>query len=115
MSGAEGRWSSNVMFINSESSFDDSLALAELRPRRPAPPQAEAASWDQVEGDWTQFKVRAQKQWSKLSNGDFDIVAGKRKDIVAGKRTTLLSVLRKRYGLDQEQGEKEINEWLNTI
>ncbi len=62
-------------------------------------------NWDQVEGDWKQFKGKAQQQWGKLTNDDLDVIAG--------KRTEMLGLLQKRYGHDKEQGEKAINDWLD--
>jgi uncharacterized protein YjbJ (UPF0337 family) len=64
-------------------------------------------NWDQVEGDWKQFKGKAQQQWGKLTNDDLDVIAG--------KRTEMLGLLQKRYGHDKERGEKAINDWLNDV
>ena len=57
-------------------------------------------NWDQIEGDWKQFK-------GKLTDDDIDVVGG--------KRTELRGILQTRYGHDEEQGEREINDWLKTI
>ena len=64
-------------------------------------------NWDQIEGDWKQFKGKVQQQWGKLTDDDIDVVNG--------KRTELLGILQARYGHDKEQGEREINEWLKKI
>jgi uncharacterized protein YjbJ (UPF0337 family) len=64
-------------------------------------------NWDQVEGDWKQFKGKVQQNWGKLTNDDLDIIAG--------KRTEMLGHLQKRYGHDKEQGEKAINDWLAGV
>lgn len=64
-------------------------------------------NWDQIEGDWKQFKGKVQQQWGKLTDDDIDVVNG--------KRTELLGVLQSRYGHDKEKGESEINEWLNKL
>ena len=50
-------------------------------------------NWDQIEGDWKQFKGKAQQQWGKLTNDD--------PDIIAGKRAEMLGLLQKRYGHDK--------------
>ena len=34
-------------------------------------------NWDQIEGNWKQFKGEAQTQWGKLTNDDLDVVQGK--------------------------------------
>lgn len=64
-------------------------------------------NWDQIEGDWKQFKGKAQQQWGKLTDDDLSVVNG--------RRTELLGVLQKRYGHDKEQGENAINEWLKMV
>ena len=64
-------------------------------------------NWDQIEGDWKQFKGKAQQQWGKLTDDDLDVVTG--------KRTELLGVIQKRYGQDKDQAETAVNEWLAKI
>jgi uncharacterized protein YjbJ (UPF0337 family) len=64
-------------------------------------------NWDQIEGDWKQFKGKAQQQWGKLTDDDLDVVNG--------KRTELLGIIQKRYGQDKDQAEIAINEWLAKI
>lgn len=64
-------------------------------------------NWDQIEGDWKQFKGKVQQQWGKLTDDDIDVVDG--------KRTELLGILQTRYGHDKEQGEREIDEWLRDV
>jgi uncharacterized protein YjbJ (UPF0337 family) len=64
-------------------------------------------NWDRIEGNWTEFKGKAQQQWGKLTNDDLDVVEGKRKEL-AGR-------LQQRYGYAKDQAEKEIDTWLNSI
>jgi uncharacterized protein YjbJ (UPF0337 family) len=64
-------------------------------------------NWDQIEGDWKQFKGKVQQQWGKLTDDDIDVVNG--------KQTELLGILQTRYGHDKQRAEREINEWLKTI
>ena len=64
-------------------------------------------NWEQVEGNWMQLKGKVQQQWGKLTDDDFDVVAG--------KRTELLGILQTRYGHDKEQAERAIDEWLKKI
>ena len=35
-------------------------------------------NWDRIEGNWKQAKGKVKEQWGKLTDDDFDIVAGKR-------------------------------------
>ena len=41
-------------------------------------------NWNQIEGNWEQFKGKAQTQWGKLTDDDLDVIKGKRKEL-AGK------------------------------
>lgn len=60
-------------------------------------------NWNQVEGNWEQFKGKVQAQWGKLTNDDLDVINGNRKQLV-GK-------IQKEYGKTVEEAEREIDEW----
>lgn len=60
-------------------------------------------NWNQIEGNWEQFKGQAQSQWGKLTNDDMDVIAGNRKQL-AGK-------IQEAYGKSEEEAEREIDEW----
>lgn len=62
-------------------------------------------NWDQIEGNWKQFKGEAQKQWGKLTDDELDQVEGSRQKL-AGK-------IQAQYGKSKEEAEQEIDEWLN--
>jgi uncharacterized protein YjbJ (UPF0337 family) len=62
-------------------------------------------NWNQIEGNWEQFKCKVQTQWGKLTDDDLDVIKGKRKEL-AGK-------LQARYGKAQEEVEKDIDSWLS--
>ena len=61
-------------------------------------------NWNQVEGNWTQFKGQVQSQWGKPTGDDLDVINGKRKEL-AGK-------IQERYGKAQQDAEKEVDDWL---
>ncbi|HTV71730.1 MAG TPA: CsbD family protein [Rhizobiaceae bacterium] len=61
-------------------------------------------NWNQVEGNWEEFKGKAQQQWGKLTNDDLDVIEGKRKEL-AGK-------IQKHYGKAEADAEREIDDWL---
>ena len=48
-------------------------------------------NWDQVAGNWKQFKGQVKEKWGKLTDDDLDVVAGKRDQLV-GK-------IQERYGI----------------
>ena len=63
-------------------------------------------NWDRIEGNWTEFKGKAQQQWGKLTNDDLDVDRGQAQEL-AGR-------LQQRYGYAKDQAEKEIDTWLNS-
>jgi uncharacterized protein YjbJ (UPF0337 family) len=63
-------------------------------------------NWDQIEGNWKQFKGKAKQQWSKLTDDDLGQISGKREELVG--------VVQERYGYQKDQAEKEIDNWLKT-
>jgi uncharacterized protein YjbJ (UPF0337 family) len=58
---------------------------------------------DQLEGNWTQFKGKMREKWGKLTDNDWETVAGK-KDQLLGK-------LQERYGYTREQAESDYDDW----
>jgi uncharacterized protein YjbJ (UPF0337 family) len=67
-----------------------------LRQRRPV------MNWDQVAGNWKQFKGTVREKWGKLTDDDLDVVAG--------KRDQLLGKIQERYGITKEEAEKEFKQ-----
>jgi uncharacterized protein YjbJ (UPF0337 family) len=63
-------------------------------------------NWDTVEGQWIQFKGAVKSKWGKLSDQDLVMLEGK-KDVFLGK-------LQELYGIDRDQAEKEVDDWLRT-
>jgi uncharacterized protein YjbJ (UPF0337 family) len=61
-------------------------------------------NWAQIEGKWMQPKGSVKEKWGKLTDGDLDVIAGKR-DRLVGK-------LQERYGIAKEEAERQCNEWI---
>ena len=61
-------------------------------------------NWNQIEGNWDLFRGKVQEKWGKLTGDNLDVVAGNRKQL-AGK-------IQERYGIAQEEVEREIDDWL---
>ncbi|BCH64019.1 MULTISPECIES: CsbD family protein [Rhizobium/Agrobacterium group] len=61
-------------------------------------------NWNRVEGNWEQFKGKAQAQWGKLTGDDLDVIAGNRKQL-SGK-------LQELYGKGQDEADREIDDWV---
>ncbi len=58
---------------------------------------------DRIQGSWEQVKGNVQKAWGKLTNDDLDVIEGDRK-LLAGK-------LQERYGIAQDEADKQIDDW----
>lgn len=64
-------------------------------------------NWDQIEGQWKQYKGKAKAQWGKLTDDDLDVINGRR-DQLAGK-------IQERYGYEKERAEREADEFIRTL
>ena len=64
-------------------------------------------NWDRIEGNWKQFSGKAQQQWGKLTNGDLDVVEGRRVELVGR--------LQERYGIAKDEAEKQVDTWLQNM
>jgi uncharacterized protein YjbJ (UPF0337 family) len=64
-------------------------------------------NWDRVEGNWKQVKGTVQQKWGKLTSDDLDVIKG--------KRTELAGRLQERYGIAQDEAERQIEAWLKTV
>ncbi|HEY1601814.1 MAG TPA: CsbD family protein [Pirellulales bacterium] len=63
-------------------------------------------NWDQVKGNWTQFRGKVKEKWGQLTDDDLDVINGKREQL-AGK-------LQARYGYAKEHAEKEVDEFCRS-
>ena len=64
-------------------------------------------NWDQIEGNWTQFKGKAREQWGELTD---DEVAQ-----AEGNREQLIGIIQKKYGKARDVAEQEVSEWQNGM
>ena len=64
-------------------------------------------NWDQISGQWKQYKGKAREKWGKLTDDEFDVINGKREQLV-GK-------LQERYGLEKDRAEKEVDDWVKSF
>lgn len=61
-------------------------------------------NWDQIEGNWKEFKGSVQAQWGKLTDDDFDVIKGRRNE--------LAGTIQKRYGIAREEADRQVETWL---
>lgn len=58
---------------------------------------------DTVEGNWKQLKGKVKEQWGKLTDDDFDVIAGKRDQLVGR--------IQERHGISRDEAEKQVKDW----
>ncbi len=61
-------------------------------------------NWDQVEGNWKQFKGKVQSKWGELTNDELDQIDGNREQL-EGK-------IQERYGKTKEEARREVDRML---
>lgn len=63
--------------------------------------------WNRIEGNWKEFKGKAQQQWGKLTDDDLDVIEG--------SRTELEGLLQQRYGYAKDKAREEIDAWAKRM
>ncbi len=63
-------------------------------------------NWDQIQGDWMQFKANVRSNWVKITDEDLTRIGGRREELA--KR------LQARYGFAKGEAEREIDAWMKT-
>ena len=58
-------------------------------------------NWDRIEGNWKQMKGKAKARWGKLTDDQFDVIAGKREQLVGR--------IQEKYGIGKEDAEKQVD------
>ena len=64
-------------------------------------------NWNNVEGNWKEFKGRVKQQWGKLTDDDLTRIEGKRDE--------LEGILQQRYGYAEDVTRREIDTWLGRM
>lgn len=63
--------------------------------------------WDRIEGNWDQLRKLARQKWDRLTDDQFDLIAGKRDE--------LLGWLKAQYGISTAEAELELQEWESMV
>lgn len=63
-------------------------------------------NWNQVQGNWKEFKGKVKQTWGQLTDDELDQIAGKR-DVLVGQIQT-------KYGIAQEAAEKQVKDFETT-
>jgi uncharacterized protein YjbJ (UPF0337 family) len=64
-------------------------------------------NWDQIEGKWKQFTGSGRERWGKLTDNDWEAIAGK-KDQLVGRIQEL-------YGVARAEAEKQADDWSRAL
>jgi uncharacterized protein YjbJ (UPF0337 family) len=64
-------------------------------------------NWDRIEGDWKQLKGKAKVRWGKLTDDQFDVIAGKREQLVGR--------VQEKYGIAKEAAEKQVDDFAASL
>jgi uncharacterized protein YjbJ (UPF0337 family) len=64
-----------------------------------------AGEWDVIKGMWNQVKGEARAQWGKLTDDDWDQIAG--------NRDKLVGRLQEAYGWGKSDAERNVDEWFS--
>lgn len=64
-------------------------------------------NWDRIQGNWKQMTGKAREKWGKLTDSDFEAVAGKRDQLVGR--------IQERYGIAKDEAERQADEWSKSI
>jgi uncharacterized protein YjbJ (UPF0337 family) len=64
-------------------------------------------NWDRIEGNWKQIAGQARQKWGKLTDSDWQTVAG-RKDELVGR-------IQERYGIAKDEADKQADEWATAL
>lgn len=60
--------------------------------------------WDEIAGRWKQSTGKMKTEWGKLTDDDLMVVEGNR-DKLAGK-------IQERYGVEKDEADRQIDDWL---
>ena len=64
-------------------------------------------NWDQLKGNWTQFKGEAKRRWGRLTDDDLDKIAG--------RFEMFIGLLQEKYGYSRARAEQEIEQHMKTF
>jgi uncharacterized protein YjbJ (UPF0337 family) len=63
-------------------------------------------NWNELSGKWKQMKGTVKQRWGKLTDDDLDYISG--------TRDKLIGRLQERYGINQQEAQKQAEEWFKT-
>ena len=64
-------------------------------------------NWDQIEGNWKQFKGKAREKWGDLTDDELDQIGG--------KKDQLVGAIQARYGRSKDEADRDADAWATTL
>ena len=64
-------------------------------------------NWDRVEGNWKQFAGKVREKWGKLTEDDLQVING--------HQDQLIGRLQERYGIAEEEAQKQVKHWVGGL
>jgi len=61
-------------------------------------------NWDTIQGNWKQLTGHVKMQWGRLTGDDLSQIAG--------QRERLTGKIQERYGIAQDEAERQLNDWV---
>ncbi len=60
-------------------------------------------NWDQIKGNWKEFKGSAKQQWGKLTDDDLTRLEG--------DRDKLVGRIQQAYGVERDEADRQVSDW----
>ena len=64
-------------------------------------------NWDQVKGQWKQYKGSAKETWGDMT--DDELMQAE------GHRDKMVGLVQEKYGKAKEVAEREVDDWANSL
>ena len=61
-------------------------------------------NWDEVQGNWKEWKGKAQQKWGEITDDELDEAAG--------DRTELEGLIQQKYGKSKQEAKEAVDSWL---
>lgn len=64
-------------------------------------------TWDEIESNWMQLSDKVRGVWGKLTDEDYERIAG--------QRDMLLAAIQNRYGISKDEAERELDAFERSL
>lgn len=64
-------------------------------------------NWDQIKGNWTQFRGKVRESWGDLTDDDLARIEGNQEQLVGR--------IQERYGIAKEEAQRQVDEWSKRL